>query len=245
LTLGALAALKKSELVLHTSFSGDSKWLQSLGVANSRNIGSLYKEGGIDRSNYEAMVQGILEAASEADSVAVLISGNPFLGATHTRRLIAVASEVSDLRVEVLPGISSLDTMMIDLRADMLERGCVVLDANRLLLFRFVLDPRLSFFIYHPSSVGNSRTDYVEPWKTNRLVLLRDYLSAQLGQERPFVALCSKSSQEEEVRMTPGKIGDLVEVIEQIDYGTSIYIPESGDLGDVDRDFLRMLLPEA
>ena len=43
--------------------------------------------------------------------------------------------------IEIIDGISSFDVMMTYLGIDPLEQGTVLLDANRLLLFQYGLEP--------------------------------------------------------------------------------------------------------
>jgi hypothetical protein len=106
------------------------------------------------------------------------------------------------------------------------------------------IDPRLCMFIYHGSSVGNSRTNFVESWHTNRIELLQEYLCDALDDDRTFIAVCSKSGASRDTRFIKGKLGGLADLVGEIDYGTSICIPPSKDLGQIDRKFLDLLLPE-
>ncbi|MEU3312974.1 SAM-dependent methyltransferase [Streptomyces sp. NPDC006662] len=244
LSIGGREALMNASKVLYVNFPGAREWLRELGLAHVEDIAGRYKDGAQDRANYTSMLDAVVSAAREFGDVTYLMQGHPNLGVTLTQEIFRLADDEDDLRVEVIPGISSLDTMMLDLRMDMLERGCTVVCANRLLLFRYHLDPRLGMFIYHGSSVGTSKTNFIEPWQTNQIDLLQDYLCEGLGEDRPFVAVCSQSQEGQESKLVHGKLSGLAAAIKDIDYGTSLFIPPSEGVGDLDRDFLARLLGE-
>ncbi|MFF4528118.1 SAM-dependent methyltransferase [Streptomyces sp. NPDC001407] len=242
LSIGGRNALLNASKVIYVSFPGAVEWLRELGVSNTQDIASYYKDGAEDRDNYSSMLDAVVAAAREFGDVTYLVQGHPNLGVTLTQELFRLSDKEADLDVEVIPGISSLDTMMLDLRLDLLERGCMVVCANRLLLFRYNLDPRLGMLIYHGSSVGTSQTNFVEPWRSNQIQLLQEYLCESLGENRSFVAVCSKSHKDEESKLVRGKLSGLAQAVEAIDYGTSIYVPASESVGEVDREFLSLLV---
>ncbi|HEY6798929.1 MAG TPA: SAM-dependent methyltransferase [Kineosporiaceae bacterium] len=242
LTMGGLRAVKQSSAVLYTHFSGAETWLRELTTGHVENLAGLYQDGAVDRSNYSSMVDRVLSVGQQFGDVVFLVAGHPLLGVTPTQELANRCAADESFQLEIVPGISSLDTMAVDLRVDMLERGCMVLDANRLLIFRYALDPRLALFIYHASSVGNSRTDFLDPARRNQLNLLAEYLIDQLGPERKFVAICSQSNGTEATRIESGRLSELAATVNSIDYGTSLYISASGEVGGFDRQFVERLV---
>ncbi len=133
---------------------------------------------------------------------------------------------------------------MVDARLDLLERGCLVVDSNRLLLFQFALDPRLGLLIYHPSAVGTSVTNFSRPWETNRLSLLANYLVSALGPDRAFVAVRSATSERHHTQLLEGSLSELADRVGEIDYGTTFTSPPAPPSG-IDRDFLKLLLQPA
>lgn len=241
LTAGGLAALRASKVVLYSSFPQLRPWLDSLGLARISDICDRYVDGGRDTDNYSAIVQAVVDAARADGDVAYLVPGHPNLGVTATQRLLSVAAADDDLDVEVIPGVSSIDTVTMDLSLDLLERSCVVVDSNRLLLLRYQLDPRIGVLIYHASAVGTSRTDYREPWTTNRIELLARYLCDTFGPDHEYRAVVSQSAPSAPPRVSRGRLGGLADSVRTIDYGTTLYVPPLVRRG-VDEEFLGLLL---
>jgi hypothetical protein len=241
LTLGAIETLQAANHVIYMDFPGAGELLRGLGVQSATPVNELYVDGNLDRDNYASITEALIGAAYEHVHVAALVQGHPWVGVTLTRGLLRAAEDRHDLRVTVAPAISSIDTLLVDLRMDPLERGCVVIDANRLLLFEFDVDPRLGLLIYHASSVGNSRTDYREPWSTNRLGLLQDFLVDRRGPSAPFVAASSASAHAAPSRVHHGELARLTDFLREIDYGFTLYVPHAASVGAIDRDFLALL----
>lgn len=244
LTLGGRDAILSSRLVLFSSNPAIRPWLVELGAKFIRDVSDRYVNGGKDVDNYAAIIDAVLEASYEYGDVAYVVPGNPNLGVTATQKFLELAAKEDDLSVEVIPGVSSLDTVAMDLGLDYLERSCVIVDSNRLLLLRYQLDPRIGVLIYHASSVGTSRTDYSKPWETNRLDLLQEYLCEQLDPTRPYYAVVSQSGPGLAPRVLSGELSTLADSIREIDYGTTLYIPPPSLRGTtIDRKFLELLVP--
>jgi precorrin-4 methylase len=244
LTLGAHKVLRLASRVLYSDFPGAAEWLAAIGVRDARDVTAQYQDGAVDRANYSGLLELVVRSARQAGDVAYLVPGNPWLGNTVTQALARYVLQTTDMRLEIVPGVSSLDTTLADLSVDALERGCVVVDANRLLLFRYDLDPRLGVLIYHGSAVGTTRTDHRTPWKTNQIQLLQEFLCGARSPETPFAAVCSAPAGQEAARITRGTIGDMASHAQEIDYGTTIYVPGKQDVGheDIHREFLLTLL---
>jgi hypothetical protein len=244
LSLGALNALRAAGCVAYVHWIGPADFLPSLGIEEIRNLSALYHDAGVDRDNYGRVQDAVIALAIEFGDVAYLVPGNPGLGDTLTHGLADRARQIDDIEVTLVPGISSFDTVMGDLARDFLERGCAVVDANRLLLFNYTVDDRLDLLIYHGSSVGTSQTHFRRPWDHNRVDLLQAWLLQSRGPEAPYFAICSAPSLQETPRIHTGLVSEMQEKVEDFDYGTSIYVPGRVDLAnkDVDHGFLHLLV---
>ncbi|OXM68492.1 SAM-dependent methyltransferase [Amycolatopsis vastitatis] len=240
LTAGGLAALRASKVVLYSSFPHLRPWLGSLGLSRIEDICDHYADGGKDVDNYTAIVGAVVGAARRNGDVAYLVPGHPNLGVTATQRFLAMAATDDELDVEVVPGVSSIDTISMDLSLDLLERTCVIVDSNRLLLLRQQLDPRAGVLVYHASAVGTTTTDYREPWITNRIELLQRYLVDTFGEDHEYHAVVSQTVPGVRPRVSRGTLGKLSEAVRSIDYGTTLYVPPIVKRG-VDENFLRLL----
>jgi precorrin-2 methylase len=84
---------------------------------------------------YEDIAIRVIEAALKHPPVTFAIHGHPLV-ATHPPFLVLEMARALELRVEVLPGISSLDTVFADLRVDPVVHGVQMYEATDLLLRR-------------------------------------------------------------------------------------------------------------
>ena len=84
---------------------------------------------------YEHMAICVVEAALDHPPVAFAIHGHPLV-AVHPPFLVLEIANALGLSVEVLPGISSIDTLFADLRIDPVVHGVQMYEATDLLLRR-------------------------------------------------------------------------------------------------------------
>lgn len=240
LTLGGLEEIRAADVVAYSApWPGVHSWLSTIGPLAIRDISSLYRENGVDADNYEAILQELISLSSQFASVVYLVPGNPTLGVTTTARLLALGRS-QGIDVTVIPGVSSLDTISVDLEVDYLERGTVAIDSNRLLLYRIQLDPTLGVVIYHPASVGTSLVDFSSPWRSNRIELLQSYLLGTYPPSHPIVLVLCASAPGAVPEVIRGELSQLSSKVEQIKYGSSLYIPPATDFS-FDREFLEVL----
>lgn len=158
LTMETIALLQRARRVLHLTAtpSGTADMLATLGVKSSRGLDDLYEPGDIDDVNYQRVIAAVEAELPEHQDVALLLYGHPRFGVTLTASLEQRLRE--RVAVRVYSGISSFDTMINDLARDPLSRGSVLLDANRMLLFKMALNPALDHYIFHAGSVATRHT---------------------------------------------------------------------------------------
>ena len=102
-------------------------------------VTSLFKQSyGEERPRinaYEHMAIRVVEAALDHPPVTFAIHGHPLVAA-HPPFLALELAKALGLRVEVLPGISAIDTVLADLRIDPVVHGVQMYEATDLLLRR-------------------------------------------------------------------------------------------------------------
>jgi hypothetical protein len=81
------------------------------------------------------MAARVVDAALDHPPVTFAIHGHPLVAA-HPPFLVLELAKALDLRVEVLPGISAIDTILADLRLDPVVHGVQMYEATDLLLRR-------------------------------------------------------------------------------------------------------------
>ncbi|KOT93191.1 hypothetical protein ADK70_14265 [Streptomyces rimosus subsp. pseudoverticillatus] len=240
-TSGGMEAIRSAEIVVYFApWPGIGRWLTELGARRVEDISSLYRLNGVDSENYDAILKALLSLAREYGDVAYLVPGNPHLGVSNTTSLTKLARELGDLEIAVIPGVSSFDTIATDLDVDYLSRGTTVIDSNRLLMYKIKLDSTLGVLIYHPASVGNARVDFEEPWRSNNLSLLQDYLLRTYDAGHPYYAVVSASAPGRNPEVNRGELGRLAADVRLFQYGSSLYVPPATDF-DLDEEFVRHL----
>jgi len=239
LTLEALACLR---VVGHVHFFPQagltSAWLEeTVGVERAVDLTRYYVDGAIDMDNYRRIVRLVGDAARERGSSVLLMAGHPRVGVSMTELL----EREDDLAVSTIEGVSSFDTMLCDLRRDPLKQSSVVMDANRLLYFKYTLDARFDLYLYHVCSVGTRRTHHSDPTKENRLDLLQQYLLGYFEAAHE-VFLVESGQRRDRARVTPLRLDALATAGTDINFGTTLFVPGRDPVaGERDESFARVL----
>lgn len=240
LTLDAIRALRSADRILGIEPEHET-WLQlraEFDLPEIESVASLYQDKANDFDNYRRFIDYALELTRRHSNVALLVAGHPRLGVTFLQLLSRMAP--ADVDVRVIEGISSFDVMMNLLAIDALERGTVLVDANRLLLFQYSLEPALGYFVYHVCSVGNSRTDFSEPSAGNRLDLLQRHLLRFYRPEKTLHFCKASNGRDEPSRLSEFRLSELNRMASEVDFGTTLYIPSESP-SRLDRQYLELL----
>ena len=152
MTVEALDALHASRIVF--DLSGDVRAVRRV----HQNVVDLYDEywtGELCDDVYERLEDRVLdEAETNGPTVAIVVDGHPMVfddvnwGIVHSGRR-------RGLCVQALPGISCVDTMMIDLSVDIGD-GTQIVHANHLVIYKIRLDPHLQTFVFQVGKFGTS-----------------------------------------------------------------------------------------
>lgn len=183
LTLEGLRALKEVRHILYLEIGDEeaASFFKEHGLHSFSGLNLSYRPGDIDTDNYARIRNQVEEALRIYKKVALVVSGHPRLGVYLT----GVLEKSTDYDTQVLEGISSFASMVNMLKRDPLEKGTQIVDANRLLLFDYELEPRMDAFIYHVCSTANPRTDFTDPGTHNRLDLLLEALLSRFPADHP------------------------------------------------------------
>jgi hypothetical protein len=226
LTLEAIERLRAVEEVLFfPSGDLDADWLACVArVSCATDLSSDYLDGAVDTDNYARIVDRVVAAARSRGEVALLMPGHPRVGVTLTN-LLEDESALPDIRVRAIEGVSSFDTMLNDLRRDPLLNASLVIDANRLLYYRYRIDPRTDCYVYHVCSIGTRRAHQRTPWRDNKLELLRDYLLGFYPRDHPAVLVQSGVGSGTEPLLHSGVVGELALLKSRLTFGTTLFVP--------------------
>lgn len=242
MTLETLRALEAAGEVLYLGTTPERHLpqLRALGVARVRSIFELYVDGDIDERNYDRLYQEVTATASACPRVVLLVPGHPRIGVTLVQRLEKHRS-AHPFGLRIFSGISSFDTMLNDLARDPLEKGSVLIDANRMLLFKTKWDVSLDCYIYHVCSVGTRHVHLSDARKDNAWDRLEEHLR-ELYPVDTLIELVSSSTIEgapSSRRSVP--LGEIGTLLPDVHFGTTLFIPGLRPRR-LDREFLGALL---
>lgn len=228
LTLEGITQIREARKVLllpiHTVVV--EQLLFTLGVSHFENIKSLYVNGRRDEENYTDLFNKIIDECRTHHDIALLIPGHPRLGVTIVQ-WFEKQREALGITVRITPGISSFATMINDLRRDPIERGSVLIDANRLLLFEHPIDPTLDYYIYHICSIGTATVRTDEPAKANRLDLLKRRLLQYYPANHPTTLISSATHDTAESLLTTAPLEIIEKLLPDIHYGSTLFLTGS------------------
>lgn len=144
LTLESHDIIKKARIVLHTGLP-DRKIHQL--NSNIKSLEHLYWSGKKDLDTYKTIAKSVINTARSISGPTVFIeNGNPAFFNDITWEIHFLATK-KHIPVTILPGISCLDALAIDLCCDMGDVGTQIFEANQLVIYNLVMNPYLSTFI--------------------------------------------------------------------------------------------------
>lgn len=139
-------------------------------------LSSAYAEGKPRIQTYEEVAQTLLDGATRngGQRVVYVTSGHPLVLVTPSQ-LILAGAEQWGIPVDVVPGVSSLDTVWADLRFDPGPDGALTFEATSLLLRQYPLIPTVPLFLLQVTSVETALYS-THKNRPERFERLRDYL---------------------------------------------------------------------
>lgn len=152
MTTEAVGALRDCRIVF--DLSGDVRAIRKL-HPNVIDLMSEYWTGELCDDVYRRLEERILiEAKTNGPTVGIVVDGHPMVFDDVNWGIVRNGRR-SGLRVQPLPGISCIDTMLIDVGVDLGE-GTQIVHANRLVLYKVALDPSLHAFVLQVDKFGTN-----------------------------------------------------------------------------------------
>ena len=174
-TREAESAMRRSNEILYVSDAiGIHGYLQELCEKVTEVYVSILREGEERLSKYNRIAAMVIEAALDHPPVSFAVSGHPLVFVYPSQQILAVADDLG-LRVKVLPGISSFDSMIVDLQLDPGTRGVQMFETTALLLQQRPLYPDVPCFLWQIGSV-ETRLFTRAPSLPGRFVRLQNHL---------------------------------------------------------------------
>lgn len=211
--------------------------LKSWGIPSVHSILELYVDGEVDDKNYSRLQQEVLAAVQKNQKTVLLVPGHPRIGVTLVQRLVR---NPQGIQVTVLPGISSFDTMINDLERDPLEKGSLIMDANRMLLFDIQWPSSLDCYLYHVCSVGTRLVHVSNAQKDNAWDVLKEHLLKIYSPDVEVSLVCSSTKTKNRAEQFSTCLKSFEDLKARVHFGTTLFI-RGEKPKHIDRNFLLRL----
>ena len=152
---------------------GIAEYIETLSPGVTQ-LGTLYQPGRNRLPTYRKMAAEVVSAAVADSPVCFATYGHPWVYCYPTT-LITRAAPLLGLHVEVFPGISSFDTLLVDLGDDIAFNGVQMYEATDLLLRRRPIQNDVTCIIWQPTMFGDP-TYPTKPYTAEQFKPLQDYL---------------------------------------------------------------------
>ena len=233
-------ALRASREVLYIDAGVATRtYLESLCPRVTALFEQSYAEERSRLNAYEHMAIMVVQAALENPPVTFAIHGHPLIAA-HPPFLVLEMARALDLKVEILPGISALDTLFADLNLDPVVHGVQMYEATDLLLRRRPLQSDVPAIIWQigPLETALHSLRISRPERYSRFIAhLRQFYPAQ----HPVVAVYCSPHPLMPPRVLRMALEELGEHAEQLHAGFTLYVPPAMGRPIQDIDLLNKL----
>ncbi|HZC36979.1 MAG TPA: SAM-dependent methyltransferase [Chthoniobacterales bacterium] len=201
---------------------GVVRYLESL-CGEVTSLVPLYETGKSRLSTYRRMAAEVVNAAIACPPVAFASYGHPLVYCFPTA-LIRRAAKILNLRVEVLPGVSALDTLLVDLGIDFADNGLQVYEATDLLLRRRPVQSDVPCVLWQ-ANVFADLTYQTHRRAADQFKPLQDYLLQFYPPDHPIKLVISKTFPLLRSIVETYRIGTLAVDLENGPQAGTLYIP--------------------
>ncbi len=131
-------------------------WIEKLN-ASAESLAPVYQPERDHAEVYEALVAAMLEWVRRGDDVCVVTYGNPAVFDQSSHEAVRRA-RAEGFPAKILPGISALDCLFVDLGLDPGKDGLQCFDATDFLELGKVPDPGVPLVLWQISVIGDTKT---------------------------------------------------------------------------------------
>lgn len=182
-----------------------------------------YREGENRLNAYDTMASKVVEAALDHPPVAFGLYGHPLIYAFPPFQ-VSQAAQLLDLRVKILPGISALDCLLVDLMLDPAHEGLQMYEATDLLIRHRPLQPDVPSLIWQIGAVETALYSEL-PNSPGRFETLKEYLLKFYPAEHAVVAVYSSDDVQRETSFVKFVLGEMESRAAELHQGMTLYIP--------------------
>ena len=216
--------IRQCREALHVdSGAGTQEFLTARCPAVRSLYGLTYGEASSRVSGYHAAAAAVIEAAMDHGPVIYLTHGHPLVFC-YAPFLIRDMAELLGLSIELIPGISSMDSLFADLWLDPGVRGIQMFEATDLLLRQRQLQPDVPALIWQ---VGNLETRLytTRTSRPARLTRFRDWLLQTYPPAHPITACYSMPHPIGGAQRWCFPLSEITEHAAALHPGITLYVP--------------------
>jgi uncharacterized protein YabN with tetrapyrrole methylase and pyrophosphatase domain len=218
---------------------GIPEYLETL-CPDVRELGALYEPGKSRRPTYRRMAAEVVAAAVADAPVCLASYGHPWVYCYPTT-LITRAAPLLGLHVEVFPGISAFDTLLVDLGTDIASNGVQMYEATDMLIRKRPIQSDVDCVIWQPTIVGDP-TYPTAPATVAKFEPLQDYLLRFYPADHEVALVASKTFplMHSSVQRLP--LRELASELERAPQVGTLYIPAVSPRPVEDADLMETML---
>jgi uncharacterized protein YabN with tetrapyrrole methylase and pyrophosphatase domain len=202
-----------------------SLWLPAANPRQAQviNLLDFYAEGALRTENYDRVAEIVFDSLAETEHAGYVTYGNPFAYDSVAQRLVDRARQVR-IAFQVIPGISSVDTLLCDLGTDMAP-GIQIYDASWLVAAGLRLEPATQAMLLQIGAFGSLRAHYKTRPQGRSLVDLSAYLEKFYPPSHRIYLIRSSGGAQDPRNIAATELGELPGVAAEHLLNCSMYLP--------------------
>jgi uncharacterized protein YabN with tetrapyrrole methylase and pyrophosphatase domain len=233
------AALCRSNEVLFVERSDAlESYLATISTKLTDLATAAYQEGADRLEAYDTMAAMVIDAALDHPPVTFALYGHPLIFAYPPFQILQIAP-LLNLRVKILPGISALDCLFVDLKLDPAQQGLQIYEATDLLLRRRPLQPDVPCLLWQ-IGVVETRLYTEGVSRPQRFERIKRYLLEHYPPDHEVVAVYSTKHPLLQSSFVRFALEDIETHADELHQGMTLYIPAVRQRPIADHELLEL-----
>lgn len=222
LTIQTIDALTASKCIYTNLEPSDYASLPKDLRSKCKSLWTLYRENRHRQKNYDAVAKAVIVGATSARPVAWMTPGHPLIFDSVSQALLK-AGRSRGWQVAVIPGISSIDTVLAEVGYDP-AGGLLVHEATSFVRRKLKVQTEVATLFLQPSAFGSDVPHYTDDWRPD-LEPFRDYLLKFYKPEHSCAFVRSPEDEDSRGRVHWLSLGGIQTVPSSALKGSTLFIP--------------------
>lgn len=202
-------------------------------------LGFLYEPGKNRMPTYHKMAAEVIAAAVADPPVCLATYGHPWVYCYPTTLITRAAAHLH-LHVEVFPGVSAFDTLIVDLGMDIADNGIQMYEATDLLLRRRPLQNDVNCVIWQPTVAGDP-TCPADVYEAQQFLPLQNYLLGFYPEDHEVSLVTTKTFPLARSIVQRLRLGDLASQLSGAPGVGTLYIPALAERPVADTELMNVM----